>query len=77
MGTVVPFRPRDERLRPLTALECEQRLDEGHPALGQFINQGRVLAATDPAFIAAVMETIDSDRAARERRRSFHLVRVS
>ncbi|MGP8060672.1 MAG: hypothetical protein ACLP9C_13695 [Acidimicrobiales bacterium] len=77
MGTVVPFLPREERLRPLTALECEQRLDEGHPALCQFIYQGRVMAATDPAFIAAVMKTIDSDRAARERRRSFHVVRAS
>jgi len=77
MGTVVPFRPREERLRPLTALECEQRLDEGHPALCQFIYQGTVLAATDPAFVATVMDTIDSDRAARERRRSFHVVQVS
>jgi hypothetical protein len=77
MGTVVPFLPRDERLRPLTAIQCEQRLDEGHPALCQFIYQGRVLAATDLAFIAVVMETIDSDRAARERRRSFHVVRAS
>jgi len=77
MGTVVPFLPRDEPLRPFTAIECEQRPDEGHPALCQFIYQGAVLAATDPAFITAVMETIDSDRAARERRRSFHVVRAS
>ena len=77
MGTVAPFLPREERLRPLTALECEQRLDEGYPALCQFIYQGTVLAATDPAFIAAVMDTIDSDRAARERRRNFHVVRAS
>ena len=77
MGTIVAFRPPGPRPRPLSALECEQRPDGGHPALCQLLYRGRVLAATDPAFIMAVMDTIESDQAARERRSSFHVVGAS
>jgi len=74
VGTVVLLHPPAQRNRPLTAIECEQRIDDGHPALCQFLHQGTVLAATDPAFIVAVMDTISSERAALERRRTFHVV---
>ena len=74
MGTLIPLRRPTPATRPLTSLECEQRLDSGHPPLCQFLYRGTVIGATDPAFIVAVMDVIDAERVAGERRRSFHVV---
>ena len=77
MGTLIPLRRPAPSARPLTALECERRLDDGHPALCQILYRGTVIVATDPAFIVAVMDVIDAERVAGERRRSFHVVGAS